>query len=35
MKKVYAFEGLEEDCDDLIELAINKLNINSLLITLN
>ena len=26
MKRVYAFEGLEEDCDDLIEQAINKLN---------
>lgn len=29
MKRVYAFDGLEEDCDDLIEEAIKKLEIKT------
>lgn len=29
MKRIYAFDGLEEDCSDLIESAINKLGITT------
>lgn len=29
MKRVYAFDGLEEDCDDLIEEAIRKLGVST------
>ena len=27
MKRIYAFKGLEEDCEDLVEEAIQKLGV--------
>lgn len=29
MKRIYAFKGLEKDCDDLVEEAIQKLGVNT------